>query len=238
MTKTVLTQKNIISILIIVLMFSCVTLYAAEDIWVYISEKDHNLLFIDPDTIICREYICRALVKLPSKEQEEYATTLYEYDCTGMQHKILETTKFDSYGNVIERSSPTKPEWIGIVPGSIHGELRSFVCRRAGLQKKERSMSKKDNEETDSKQLLKQNMKNSVITTVQVGAFGNFSNAETLAIKLHKKGYKAYIVYPASGGEKILYRVCVGHFTAKKKAKILSEQIRKVEDLETFITKR
>jgi cell division protein FtsN len=215
-----------------------VTPYAAEDIWVYISEKDNNLLFIDSNTIICREYICRALVKLPSKEQEEYATTLYEYNCTGMQHRIMETTKYDSHRNVMSKSSPTKPEWIEIVPGSIHGELISFVCRRAGLQKKERSMSKKDNEETGSKQLLKQDMKNSVITTVQVGAFGIFSNAETLAIKLHKKGYKAYIVYPASEGEKILYKVCVGHFTDKKKAKTLSEQIRKAEDLETFITKR
>src|SRR4030066_2554519 len=101
MTKTVLTQKNIISILVIVLMFFCVTLYAAEDIWVYISEKDHNLVFIDPDTITCQEYICRSLVKLPSKEREGYATTLYEYDCTGMRHRIMETTKYDSRGNIM-----------------------------------------------------------------------------------------------------------------------------------------
>ena len=233
-----LTQKSIISILIIVLMFFCVTLHAAEDIWVYISEKDHNLLFIDPDTITCQEYVCRILLKLPSTEKDKHTITLYEYDCIGNQHKILETTKYDSRGNIMSKSPPIKPDWIEIVPGSIHRELRNFVCRRAGLQKKVRSISQKDNKETDPAQSLKQDVKNSGIITVQVGAFEKFSNAESLAIKLHKKGYKAYIVYPASGGEKILYRVCVGHFTAKKKAKILSEQIRKVEDLETFITKR
>ena len=150
----------------------------------------------------------------------------------------METTKYDSRGNIMSKSLPIKPDWIEIVPGSIHRELRNFVCRRAGLQKKVRSISQKDNKETAPEQSLKQDVKNSGIITVQVGAFEKFSNAEILAIKLHKKGYKAYIVYPASGGEKILYRVCVGHFTAKKKAKILSEQIRKVEDLETFITKR
>jgi cell division septation protein DedD len=150
----------------------------------------------------------------------------------------METTKYDSRGNITSKSLPIKPDWIEIVSGSIHKELRNFVCRRAGLQKKVRSISQKDNKETAPEQSLKQDMKNSGIITVQVGAFEKFSNAEILAIKLHKKGYKAYIVYPASGEEKILYRVCVGHFTAKKKAKILSEQIRKVEDLETFIIKR
>jgi cell division septation protein DedD len=150
----------------------------------------------------------------------------------------METTKYDSRGNIMSKSLPFKTDWIEIVPGSIHRELRNFVCRRAGLQKKVRSISQKDNKETASEQSLKQDVKNSGIITVQVGAFEKFSNAEILAIRLHKKGYKAYIVYPASGGEKLFYRVCVGHFTAKKKAKILSEQIRKVEDLETFITKR
>src|SRR4030067_1257675 len=138
MSKTVLTKKSIISILIIVLMFFCVTLHAAEDIWVYISEKDHNLLFIDPDTITCQEYVCRILLKLPSTEKDEHTITLYEYDCTGMQHKILETTKYDSRGNIMSKSPPIKPDWIEIVPGSIHRELRNFVCRRAGLQKKVR----------------------------------------------------------------------------------------------------
>jgi hypothetical protein len=220
-------------------MFFCVTLCAAEDIWVYISEKDHSLVFVDPDTITCQEYICRSLVKLPSKEKEGYTTTLYEYDCTGMRHRIMETARYDSRGNIMSGSSSTiEPGWLEIVPGSIHRELGNFVCRRAGLQKEVRKISQKDNKETEPEQSLKQNVKNSGIITVQVGAFEKFSNAEVLAIKLHKKGYKAYIVYPASGEEKILYRVCVGHFTAKRKAKILSEQIRKGEDLETFITER
>src|SRR4030067_3339696 len=104
MSKTVLTKKSIISILIIVLMFFCVTLHAAEDIWVSTGEKDHNLLFIAPDTITCQEYVCRILLKLPSTEKDKHTITLYEYDCTGMQHRILSTTKYDSYGNVLGRS--------------------------------------------------------------------------------------------------------------------------------------
>jgi cell division protein FtsN len=220
-------------------MFFYVILYAAEDIWVYINEKDHNLLFIDSDTITCREYICRSLVKLPSKEKEGYATTLYEYDCTGMQHRVLSTTTYDTYGNVMKRSSSAKPEWLEIVPGSIHEELRNFVCRRAVPQKKDSGMSTQGNKRVaDEKPLSEQDMKTSGILTVQVGAFANFLNAETFAITLHKKGYRAYIVYPPSERDKMIYKVCVGQFTDKKKAKILSEQIKRTEQLETFITKR
>lgn len=74
------------------------------------------------------------------------------------------------------------------------------------------------------------------IFTVQVGAFRNASYAETLATWLKDKGYNAYIT--ATGpkeGEKF-YKVYIGKFAKKEKAKILSEKIKSSEGLQAFVT--
>jgi hypothetical protein len=232
------TGKIIIDILIIVSMLFFATAYAVEDIWVYIDQKENKLWSVENDSINCQGDICRALIKLPSKNKEEYMTNLYEYNCAGMQYRILHTTKYNSHGNVMSRSSPNQPEWMNIIPESINGELRSFVCKKAGFQQKQQTVNKEDKKVADANQSLEEEIKKLDIITIQVGAFRNFSNAETLAKSLHEKGYRAYIVYPGSDEKDALYKVCIGQFSNKKEAKTLSKKIKKAEVLETFITAR
>jgi hypothetical protein len=75
-----------------------------------------------------------------------------------------------------------------------------------------------------------------VIFTVQVGAFKNSSYAETLTAWLKEKGYSAYITLSGSKEGDKLYKVCIGKFIEREKAKTLSEKIRNSEGLQTFVT--
>jgi len=72
--------------------------------------------------------------------------------------------------------------------------------------------------------------------TVQVGAFGNASDAESLKAKLDKKGYKAYLITPGEKKDKGLYKVRVGEFKTRKEAEVLSAKIKKAMGLQTFVT--
>jgi len=75
-----------------------------------------------------------------------------------------------------------------------------------------------------------------VIFTVQVGAFKNASYAEVRMAWLKEKGYSAYMTLSGvKEGEKF-YKVCIGRFTEREKAKTLSEKIRNSESLQTFVT--
>jgi len=74
------------------------------------------------------------------------------------------------------------------------------------------------------------------VFTVQVGAFRNASYAEALATWLKDKGYNAYItVIGSKEGEK-LYKVYIGKFINREKAKTLSEKIKSSEGLQAFVT--
>jgi hypothetical protein len=75
-----------------------------------------------------------------------------------------------------------------------------------------------------------------VIFTVQVGAFKNSSYAEALTAWLKEKGYSAYITLSESKEGDKLYKVCIGKFIEREKAKTLSEKIRNSEGLQTFVT--
>jgi hypothetical protein len=75
-----------------------------------------------------------------------------------------------------------------------------------------------------------------VIFTVQVGAFKNASYAEALMAWLKEKGYSAYLTLSVSREGEKLYKVCIGKFTEREKAKTLSEKIRSSESLEAFVT--
>ena len=72
--------------------------------------------------------------------------------------------------------------------------------------------------------------------TVQVGAFTEAAEAETLKTKLDKKGYKAYVTQSGTKENKKLYKVQIGEFSTKKEAELLSIKIRKTEGLQTFAT--
>ena len=71
------------------------------------------------------------------------------------------------------------------------------------------------------------------IYTIQLGAFKNKKGADTLAIRLRKGGYDAYLL--AERGQ--LYKVRVGEYRSREAAKKVADQIRKSERLDSFITR-
>jgi hypothetical protein len=75
-----------------------------------------------------------------------------------------------------------------------------------------------------------------VIFTVQTGAFRNASYAKDFETWLKKKGYSTYVTLSESKEGEKLYKVYIGKFTEKEKAKTLSEKIRDSEGIQTFVT--
>jgi len=75
-----------------------------------------------------------------------------------------------------------------------------------------------------------------IMYTVQVGAFKDAPDAESLKVKLDKKGFKAFVLPTESNRGGKLYKVWVGEFATKKEAEILSLKIKKTEGLQAFVT--
>jgi len=75
-----------------------------------------------------------------------------------------------------------------------------------------------------------------IVYTVQVGAFKDAPDAESLKVKLDKKGFKAFVLSTESNRGEKLYKVWVGEFATKKEAEILSLKIKKTEGLQAFVT--
>src|SRR4030043_1522187 len=75
-----------------------------------------------------------------------------------------------------------------------------------------------------------------IVYTVQVGAFKDTPDAESLKVKLDKKGFKAYVIVSKSKKDERLYRVWVGEFATRKEAEILALKIKKTEGLKAFVT--
>jgi cell division septation protein DedD len=94
----------------------------------------------------------------------------------------------------------------------------------------------KKKEQEQKKQKKLEPLKSSkAIFTVQTGAFSDFSHAKSLKGRFNKKGYNVYITSSTTAEGK-LYRVCIGKFIEREKAKTLSEKIRSSEGLEAFVT--
>lgn len=74
------------------------------------------------------------------------------------------------------------------------------------------------------------------ICTVQVGAFKNSRDAESLKHRLETKGYKVYIKKSASTKNAKLYKVRVGKFTTREDADVLVQKLKKTEGLKAFVT--
>ncbi|MEW6001099.1 MAG: SPOR domain-containing protein [Nitrospirota bacterium] len=74
------------------------------------------------------------------------------------------------------------------------------------------------------------------IFIIQAGAFRDLSHAKALTKKLNDKGYNAYIILTGIKDGERLYKVCIGKFSDRKKAEALSEEIRNIEGLKTFVT--
>jgi len=75
-----------------------------------------------------------------------------------------------------------------------------------------------------------------IIYTVQVGAFKNASEADTLKNRLEKKGYKMHTTMSESRREGVLYKLWTGEFSTREEAEALSVKIKKAEGLQTFVT--
>jgi cell division protein FtsN len=90
------------------------------------------------------------------------------------------------------------------------------------------------NTEAKNTQQLQQSSK--IMYTVQVGAFKDAPEAESLKVRLDKKGFKASVLPSESKREGRLYKVWVGEFATKKEAEILSLKIKKTVGLQAFVT--
>ena len=71
--------------------------------------------------------------------------------------------------------------------------------------------------------------------TLQVGSFMEQSSAQKIVSRLVGKGYPAYLSKIQLPAQDVRYRVRVGAFGDKDKAKILAERLEKEEGLKSFI---
>lgn len=70
---------------------------------------------------------------------------------------------------------------------------------------------------------------------VQIGAFKDPSEADSLKAKFAKKKYKAYILVAKPKKHEKLYKVMIGEFSNRKEAELLSIKIKKTEGLRAFV---
>ncbi len=68
--------------------------------------------------------------------------------------------------------------------------------------------------------------------TIQLGAFKQKSVADKLDEQLRQKGYDSFVL----AVNKDLFRVRVGSFKSREEAKVVSNQIKKTEQMDSFIT--
>jgi septal ring-binding cell division protein DamX len=196
---------------------------------------------------MCKGKTCKAWVKRqPLAEKYEYTIELNEYNCIEMKYKTLRITKYDSPRNIMRSITPEEQGWNYIVPESVSRELYDFVCKNAPNHKEQLNTNEKDEQqEVETKSttmggkkeisLEPQKPSEEAVFTVQVGAFKNSSYAEYLMAYLKKKGYSVYITLSGSKEGEKLYKVCIGKFIEREKAKILSEKIKNSEGIQTFV---
>ncbi len=107
------------------------------------------------------------------------------------------------------------------------------------VKKKETKTNKKDKRKVPGHKTVTVKKKVSkkkilkISYTIQVGAFGNYRDAEKLKDRLALKGYKVSIV--KGGKKRILYRVRIGHYGKRKDAEVAAIRITRSEGLKTFI---
>ena len=232
--------KIIITIFVVVSILFSITIYAGENAWIYITESENSLWFIDTEAINCQGNICRARVKVSSIGENKYMISFYEFNCAGAEYKILHTNEYDSYGNIINKFIPTKPGRMGIIPESMGEKLSNFVCQKVVLDEKQQNEDRKYEKEVTEGKLewakKGEEVEKSGIFTVQASAFRNASYAKAFETRLKEKGYSAYIIRSESKEGEKLYKVYIGKFTDREKAKTQCEKIRNSEGIQTFVT--
>jgi septal ring-binding cell division protein DamX len=114
---------------------------------------------------------------------------------------------------------------------------KQFQSQASVLPEEESSQSKTEDPPKEIKdKSLRPLIPSKTVFTVQVGAFEDASYAEALKKELNKKGYKVYITTLELKGNEKLHKVCIGRFSSREKAEVLSTKIKKKEGLQTFVT--
>jgi cell division septation protein DedD len=112
---------------------------------------------------------------------------------------------------------------------------KQFQSQASVLPEKALSQSRTEEPHKEIKEKsLQPSVPSKAVFTVQVGAFEDASYAEVLKKELNKKGYKVYITTLELKGNEKLYKVCIGRFSSREKADLLSTKIKKREGLQNF----
>lgn len=72
---------------------------------------------------------------------------------------------------------------------------------------------------------------------VQVAAYKDRREADTLARQLVAKGYPAFVMDPVKGAPSAMYRVRVGKYRTRKDAEAISTRLETVEQFKPWIAR-
>lgn len=263
-----------VNIFIICFLLFSVSAYAEENNWVSVGVIGNDLWFVDTDSITCKENSCRALVKILSRtsakrlplEGEGHTKSLLDYNCTWLEYRILETTKYDSNGHVKNSAFPADQKKKYKIPESANKQFHDLVCQKINLQKEQQGPAqnyterivkeeKKDTVQKGRQEKVKKSSKQ-FQSQVQVlpkkvippkppktlkGTFtvqvGAFENVSHAQSLKTLLTKKGYHAYIIPTKKKgKLYKVCIEKFSDRGKAKALSEKIKETEGYQAFVT--
>lgn len=133
-----------------------------------------------------------------------------------------------------------KPEQQSMNDTQANTEIKKAQQSQESKQTKEREQTKENGkkvttEESKHSQETQKSAKKAKYT-VQIGAFKNASEADSLKEKFSKKRYKAFIIVAKTKKHEKLYKVMIGEFGTRKEAELLSVKVKKAEGLRTFVT--
>jgi hypothetical protein len=202
---------------------------------ILIKKTDQAYVFVDNESINhISTNIVRAQIKYffhtmePFKSKYlDYYLSYCEFDCSEKRIKVLQKVFY--YTDYTSDKDDKEYPWSNIAPDTVESVLFEYVCNYNN-----RTKPSSNHQEVVEKS--SETIKPSKFTfTVQVGSFENITNAEDLKKRFNQKGYKAYIAISESNNKKRLYKVCIGEFSDKEKAKSLSAEIKNTEGLDSFV---
>ena len=265
--------KIFINIFTICILLFSVSVYAGNN-WVSIGVIGNDLWFVDTNSIACKENSCRVWIKILSRtsakrsplESEGHVEYLVDYNCTWLEYRILETTKYDSNGHVTNSAFPTDQKKKYKIQESANKQLHDLVCQKINLEKEQFNTNKKNTEIVKEKE-EKNTVQKGKPATRPESAKQLSSRARVLPKKLSPPqpftpskpvftvqvgafenisyaqslktalDKKGYHAYIIPTKKKgKLYKVCIEKLSDRKKAKALCEKIKKIEDYQAFVT--
>lgn len=265
--------KIFINIFTICILLFSVSVYAGNN-WVSIGVIGNDLWFVDTNSIACKENSCRVWIKILSRtsakrsplESEGHVEYLVDYNCTWLEYRILETTKYDSNGHVTNSAFPTDQKKKYKIQESANKQLHDLVCQKINIQQEQFNTNKKYTEIAKEKE--EKNTAHKVKpATGQESAKQLPSRARVLPKKLappqHFTPSKPVFTVQVGAFENVsyakslktllkkkgyhasiiptkkkgkLYKVCIEKFSDRGKAKALCEKIRESEGYQAFVT--